>query len=289
MDARTSTRRSLIASTAVSTAALVVASHDAAATTSTRIASKGMLMTQSTPESTPVNTTPTVVLVHGAFADASSWAGVIASLQASGIPVIAVANPLRGIAVDAEAITRTVAGIAGPVLLVGHSYGGAVITVAGTSASNVIGLVYVAAFALEEGETALEVLGSHTPTALGTALVPGSVPPSEAEVELIIDPAQFPAIFAADLPAEQAAVLAVSQRPVAGAAFQEPSGAAAWKTLPTWYVVATEDQALGIDVETFFAERIGGTIVEVEASHAIAVSKPDAVVEVIVSALDSLA
>lgn len=246
-------------------------------------------MNQSSPEASPAaNAAPTVVLVHGAFADGSSWAGVIGELQAAGIPAIAVANPLRGIASDAAAVGRTIAGIPGPVLLVGHSYGGAAITVAGATAPNVIGLVYVAAFVPDEGEVALAVLGAHTPTELGTSLIPASVPPSEAEVELIIDPAKFPAIFAADLPADVTSVLAVSQRPVAGAAFQEPSGPAAWKTLPSWYVLATGDQALGVDVETFYAERAGSAIVKVDGSHAVAVSQPAAVAEVIVTALTAI-
>lgn len=162
------------------------------------------------------------------------------------------------------------------------------ITVAGASAPNVVGLVYVAAFVPDEGEVALAVLGSHAPTELATSLIPASVPPSEAEVELIIDPVKFPAIFAADLPIETASVMAVSQRPVVGAAFQEPSGPAAWKTLPSWYVLATGDQALGIDVETFYAERAGSTIVDVDGSHAVAVSQPAAVVEVILAALDAV-
>ncbi|HEU0164700.1 MAG TPA: alpha/beta hydrolase [Thermomicrobiales bacterium] len=246
---------------------------------------------QATPGASPVaspvaNLEPIVVLVHGAFADGASWGGVIAELQSTGIPALATANPLRGIKADATYLDSVLAGIPNPVILVGHSYGGAVIT--NITATNVIGLVYVAAFVPDENEVALQVLGSHTATELGTALLPASVPASEAEVEVIIDPTKFASIFCADLPATQAAVLAVSQRAVMAAAFSEPSGVPAWKTIPTWYALANQDMALGIDVETFYAERTGGTIVKIDGSHAVAVSQPAAVAEVIKQALVAL-
>ncbi|MFI6180171.1 alpha/beta fold hydrolase [Nonomuraea sp. NPDC051191] len=223
--------------------------------------------------------TPTVVLVHGAFTDASSWAGVIAELQESGIPVTAVANPLRGAATDAAYLAGVVAAIDGPVLLVGHSYGGVVITVAAAELDNVVGLVYVAAFALEEGESVLDVTGRFPDSLLGPALRPAVLrTPDRAEaVELYLREDRFPAVFAADLPERLTSVAAAAQRPIAAVAFEESSPDASWKTLPSWYVVATADQAIHPGAQRFMARRAGADTVEVEASHAIALSRPAAV------------
>jgi pimeloyl-ACP methyl ester carboxylesterase len=229
----------------------------------------------------------TVVLVHGAFADSSSWNGVIEHLQAAGIQVAAPANPLRGIAHDSAYIASFLKQIAGAVLVVGHSYGGAVISNGATDVPNVVGLVYVAAFAPDEGERLGEVTPDSRDSVLMTALAPLQYPTGEGQetaVELAIDPAKFHDAFAADLPAEQTAVMAVTQRPVAETAFSEPSGAPAWKSRPSWAVVATGDKAAGADLTRSMAERAGATITELEGSHVIMVSQPEAVADVIQTA-----
>jgi pimeloyl-ACP methyl ester carboxylesterase len=241
-------------------------------------------MTQATPSTAPL----TVVLVHGAFADASSWTGVIERLQAGGVQVTAPANPLRGISIDSAYIASVFDQIPGPVIAVGHSYGGAVITNAATKARNVVGLVYVAAFAPDEGERLSDAESTSKDSVLGTALVPLKYPTgqgAETAMEFAINPAQFHDVFAADLPAEQAAVMVATQRPVAELAFSEPSGVPAWKTLPAWTVVATGDKAAGSDVIRSMAERAGATITEVEGSHVIMILQSQAVTDVILRAV----
>jgi pimeloyl-ACP methyl ester carboxylesterase len=235
--------------------------------------------------------TPTVVLVHGAFADASSWNGVVELLQAKGLKVTAPANPLRGIAIDSAYIAGVLDQIRGPILAVGHSYGGAVLTNAATNAENVLGLVYVAAFAPDEREVLGEVTGGSKDSVLDTALVPLHYPSGDgggSAVEFAIDTAKFHDAFAADLPAEQTAVLAATQRPVAEAAFSEPSGPPAWKRLPSWAAVASSDTAAGTDVIRSMAERAGATITELEGSHVIMISQPQAVTDVILEALSEI-
>ena len=240
-------------------------------------------------QTTPTNTGPlTVVLVHGAFADASSWTGVIERLQASGVQVTAPANPLRGLASDSAYLASFLNQIGGPVLAVGHSYAGAVISTASSTASNVVGLVYIAAFAPDEGERLGEVESTSKDSVLNTALVPLQYPTgqgAQTAVEFAINPAHFHDAFAADLPAEQAALMAATQRPVAEGAFSEPSGRPAWKTLPSWTVVATGDKAAGSDVIRSMARRAGATITEVEGAHVIMISQPQAVTDVILSAV----
>ncbi|WP_329183475.1 alpha/beta fold hydrolase [Streptomyces sp. NBC_01428] len=220
--------------------------------------------------------TPTVVLVHGAFADAASWSGVVAELQSHGIPVVAPPNPLRGLAVDAAYVASVAAQIDGPVVLVGHSYGGAVITVAG-AADNVVGLVYVAAYVLEEGESLGELQGRFADSPLATSLQQSTYPVDGAgtAVEVTIEAQAFPDVFAADLPADVTKVLAVAQRPLAAASFTEAASTAAWRTKPSWALVAGADRAINPEVERFGAQRAGATTVEIEgASHAVAVSRP---------------
>ncbi|HEX3317567.1 MAG TPA: alpha/beta hydrolase [Solirubrobacteraceae bacterium] len=193
--------------------------------------------------------TPTVVLVHGGFADASYWVPVIERLQADNVPVLAPPNPLRGLAQDAEYLASWVNQIGGPVLLVGHSYGGAVISVAGASTPDAVGLVY--------GETA---------------------------VELTIAPELYQEAFAADVSEDVTRVLAVSQRPFA-AILDDRAQAAAWKTLPSWAVVATSDKAIPPDAERHMYSRAGAQTSEVDASHSIALSQPDAVADLIRTAV----
>jgi pimeloyl-ACP methyl ester carboxylesterase len=234
--------------------------------------------------------TPTVVLVHGGFADASFWTPVVKELQASGVPVLAPANPLRGLAHDAEYIASYVNQIDGPILLVGHSYGGAVISVAGADIENAVGLVYVAAFVLDEGESFAEIFAAFPPTPLGEALRPSSYPLAggETAVELSIAPDLYRSAFAGDLPSEVTDVLAIMQRPFA-AIFEDRAQAAAWKTLPSWAVVATSDNAIHPDAERHMARRAGAQTIEVDASHSIALSQPKAVADLIRSAVDAVA
>ncbi|MDX2763259.1 alpha/beta hydrolase [Streptomyces europaeiscabiei] len=231
--------------------------------------------------------TPTVLLVHGAFADASSWSGVIEELRSQDIPVRALPNPLRGLASDAAYVASAVAQIDGPVVLVGHSYGGAVITVAG-AAENVVGLVYVAAYVPEQGESLGELQGRFPLAPLVANLDEWTYPVEGADpaVEVTIKPDAFPGIFAADVPAEVTRILAVSQRPLAAAVFTEETATAAWRTKRSWAVVADADEAINPDVQRFGAKRAGATVIEIEgASHAVAVSRAKEVASVIVDAV----
>ena len=235
--------------------------------------------------------TPTIVLVHGAFADASSWNGVIPLLQAKDMPVTAPPNPLRGISQDSAYIASVFAQIEGPVLAVGHSYGGAVITNAAADANNVVGLVYVAAFAPDEGEMLGEVEAGSKDSVLNSALVPRRYPaPNGGQAtEFYIDPSKAREAFAGDLSDKQAALIAATQRPISELGFSEANGPPAWKHLPSWAVVATGDKAAGTDVVRSMAERAGATITEIEGSHVIMVSQPQAVTEVILSAVSAVA
>jgi pimeloyl-ACP methyl ester carboxylesterase len=240
-------------------------------------------------QSIPVPATiPTVVFIHGAFADSSSWTGVMRSLRDGGTALLAAANPLRGLHEDAAYVASVINAIQGPVLLVGHSYGGAVIGSAAAQASNVVGLVYVAAFAPDEGETIGEVTAKFPDVALAAAVRPASVPASEADLEVLINPAAFHHAFAADLPEEETALLALMQRPIKVAAFSAPSGPTAWKSLPSWFVVATGDNAIHPDQERFYARRAGSITIEVDGSHAVAVSQPEAVADLIRNAIGTL-
>ena len=235
--------------------------------------------------------TPTVVLVHGAFADASSWNGVVELLLAKGVKVTAPANPLRGIGIDSAYIASVLDQVPGPILAVGHSYGGAVLSNAATNAANVAGLVYVAAFAPDEGEVLGQVTAGSKDSVLDTALMPLQYPSGEAgqsATEFLIDPAKFHDAFSADLSAAQSALLAATQRPVAETAFSEPSGPPAWKRLPCWAVVASSDTAAGADVVRSMAKRAGAKITELEGSHVIMISQPQAVSEVILDALSQV-
>ncbi|TWP53938.1 alpha/beta hydrolase [Lentzea tibetensis] len=216
--------------------------------------------------------TPTVLLVHGAFTDASSWAGVITGLQGSGVEVAAVANPLRGIADDAAYLTSVAAAIDGPLVLVGHAYGGAVITESGARPGNVVGLVYVAAYAPAEGERLLDL----TTTFLGPVLRP-------VGAELYLTTAGHCELFGSD-----DGWPAVAQRPIAATAFEEPVTTAAWRTLPSWFVVANGDRAIHPDTQRFMARRADADTVEVDACHAVARARPDEVVAHIRGAVTAL-
>jgi pimeloyl-ACP methyl ester carboxylesterase len=230
-----------------------------------------------------------VLLVHGAFADGSMWAGVIAELQAAGIGTTALANPLRGLASDAAYVARAAAAIDGPVVLAGHSYGGAVITAARSAPGNVVGLVYVTGYALEEGESAVDISGRFPGSQLAAALRPATFPDANGDpgVELYVDREAFPQLFAADLPHRAAAVAAAVQRPITAAALEEKSLAAAWKTTPSWYVIATADQVIPPEAQRFMALRAGAHTAEIRASHAVALTQPTEVAEHIAAATRS--
>jgi pimeloyl-ACP methyl ester carboxylesterase len=221
----------------------------------------------------------TIVLVHGAFADASSWNAVAKRLRSDGYEVVAAANPLRSVASDAAYIGRIVASVHGPVVLVGHSYGGSVISQTPAVAANVRALVYVAAFAPDEGEKAIDLTGRLAGT-LGTPVV---LP--DGSKDLYIDQSKFPAQFAADVPDDEAALMAVSQRPVTDRALGEPSGAPAWKRLPSWSIYGSADRNIPPAAMAFMAKRAGSkTTVVAGGSHVLMISHPDEVTSTIEAA-----
>lgn len=235
-------------------------------------------------------TSPTVVLVHGAFADASSWSGVIAELQAGGVNVTAPPNQLRGIPTDAAYLTSFVNQLDGPTILVGHSYAGALITQSGTDARDVVGLVFVAAFAPEAHEKLADINARYPDILLSAAQRTLTYPTGHAEsgTEVFIDHASFHEAFCADVPVARARVMALTQRPVAVDAFTSVvTGIPAWHSLPSWAIVATGDNAIHPDAERDMAKRAGAKVVELDASHAVAVSQPNGVAEVILQAVQS--
>ncbi|WP_336216747.1 alpha/beta fold hydrolase [Nonomuraea sp. LPB2021202275-12-8] len=225
---------------------------------------------------------PTVVLVHGAFAESSSWDGVVSRLLAEGYPVVAVANPLRGVKSDAGYVAGVLKSIKGPIVLGGHSYGGSVITNAADGNRNVKALVYVAAFAPETGESAIALTGRFPGSTLAPTLAPPVSLPSGGK-DLYISQNRFPAQFAADVPAGQAKVMAATQRPVTEAALNEPSGAPAWKTIPSWFVFGERDRNIPPAAHSFMAKRAGAKeTVEVKgASHVVMISHPAKVADLI--------
>jgi pimeloyl-ACP methyl ester carboxylesterase len=225
---------------------------------------------------------PTIVLVHGAFADSSSWNGVITHLQKDGYKTVAVDNPLRSVSNDARLVSDIVGSIAGPVVLVGHSYGGQVVSNAAKGNDNVKSLVYVAAFAPDKGEAAAELAGKFPGGTLGEALAP-PVQLAGGGVDLYIDQAKFHNQFAHDVPAEVAALMAAGQRPITEAALTERSGEPAWKSLPSYFVYGDGDKNIPAEALGFMAERARSkrTVVVEGASHVVMVSKPEVVADLI--------
>jgi len=221
---------------------------------------------------------PVIVLVHGAFADASSWNGVVKILQKDGYFVVAAANPLRGVKSDGTYIASLVADLKAPVVLVGHSYGGNVITEAANSRPNVKALVYVSAFAPDSGETVAELAGRFPGGTLGQALAP-PVELADGSKDLYILQNKFHAQFAADVPQAQAALMAATQRPIAEAALNEKSGDAAWKNIPSWFIYGDADKNIPPPAMAFMAKRglARQTVVLKGASHVVMVSHSDAV------------
>ena len=226
---------------------------------------------------------PTVILEHGAFADASSWDGVITDLRRDGYPVIAAANPLRGPASDAVSLRALIEHVNGPVILVGHSYGGSVISEAAAGEKNVKALVYVAAFLPEPGESALQLTNLYPGSTLPATLdpVPFTNPDGTTGTDLYIQQDKFPHQFAADVPADQAALMAETQRPIAQSALEEKATVAAWKTIPSWDVVTTQDLNIPLAAQEFMAKRANAHVTKVAASHSVAVSHPGVVADVI--------
>ena len=227
---------------------------------------------------------PTVILVHGAFAESASWNRVIDPLLDAGHPVIAVANPLRGVASDAAAVGDVVRAVDGPVLLVGHSYGGMVISNVTADAGEIVGLVYVAGFAPESGEDCITLSGQFPGSTLGEALKP--VPRSDGTTDLVIAQDRFHAQFAADLPADAAKRMAHTQRPVTQEALSEGSRVPLWSELPSWFLFGEEDRNIPAELQRFMADRAGArrTIAIEGASHAISVSHPEATADLILEA-----
>ncbi|HET6986264.1 MAG TPA: alpha/beta hydrolase, partial [Kribbella sp.] len=213
--------------------------------------------------------TPTVVLVHGAFADASGFAGVIRELRAAGITVVAPPNPLRSLSSDAAAIAAVVEAIDGPVLLVGHSYGGALITQMSAELDNVVGLVYLAAFGLDVGESCASVQEPYPPPLLAktSAPTPYDAPGAPGGPDLYITAPQFRETFCADVPVDVAAAMSVTQRPVTLAALTENATAAGWKTKPSWFLVSEHDNAIAPAAQRFMAARMGATTETIDGSH----------------------
>jgi pimeloyl-ACP methyl ester carboxylesterase len=219
-------------------------------------------------------TKPTIVLVHGAFADALGWQRLIPVLQKDGYEVLAVENPLASLSGDVETTKRFLDGVKGPIVLVGHSYGGAVITGAGAGNPNVKALVYLAAFAPDGGEP-VGAFGDKYPADLGSALKPDSAG------FLYVDRARFRALFCADVPEGDALVAAATQKPLHNSVFGASVPTAAWKTIPSWYVVSQEDHAINPDLERFYAKRMGAKTSEVKSSHVAFISHPDVVAKLI--------
>lgn len=231
---------------------------------------------------------PTVVLVHGAFAESASWNGVLTKLIAKGYPTVAVANPLRGVKSDADYVASALQDIKGPIVLVGHSYGGSVITNAVNGNKNVKALVYVAGFAPEAGETAAALSGRYPGSTLAPTLAT-PVPLPDGGKDLYIQQSKFHAQFAADLPTGDAQLMASTQRPIMEAAFNEAAGEPAWKSTPSWFIYGERDLNIPAAVHAFMAKRAHSkeTIAVKGSSHVVMISHPDAVANLIEHAATS--
>jgi pimeloyl-ACP methyl ester carboxylesterase len=225
----------------------------------------------------PESVQPTIVLVHGAFADASGFGGLIRELSASGYRVLAPPNPLRSLAADAATVRDVVSAIEGPVVLVGHSYGGAVITRASADVSNVISLVYLAAFSLDQGESCASVQQPFPAPMLATTVQPTSydAPGAIGGPDLYISEAGFHETFCADSPVELARVMYATQRPLAAAAFGENATAAGWKTIPSWYQLSRHDNAISPLAQDFMAKRMNSVLEEIDGSHTAFIAQPE--------------
>jgi len=236
--------------------------------------------------------TPTIVLVHGAWADATGFDAEIRALQRQGFRTIGFANPLRDLAADSAYLAEFLRSLAGPIVLVGHSYGGNVISVAAAGNDQVRALVYLNGWMCDEGESQQQLLERFEGSLVGPSIrpVPYTRPDGTEDADLYLDRTAFREAFAADVDPETAAVMAAAQRPYAAAAFAAaPSGPLAWKTLPCWYLLGTQDKAIPPALQRFMAERADATIVEVPASHVSFVSQPEAATQLILQAVEATA
>jgi pimeloyl-ACP methyl ester carboxylesterase len=238
---------------------------------------------------------PSIVLVHGAWADGSSWSGVIQRLQEQGYTVYAPANPLRGLTSDSANLASFLQSISGPIILVGHSYGGAVITNAATGNPNVKALVYIDAFAPDQGESLASLSSVPPPPGQAPSCLSGNpttvfnfVPLAGGDVDLYVKPSLFPSCFANDLPPSEGAVLASTQRAFALSSLGQTSGVPAWKTIPSFYLVGTIDRVIPPFAQLFMAQRANATIVQVRAGHLVMISHPEVVVGLINQAAGSV-
>lgn len=239
---------------------------------------------------------PTIAFVHGAFADSSGWSATLSALVDRGYPVIAVPNQLRGLQADADQVRSVLATIEGPVVLVGHSYGGAVIGEAARGAANVAALVFVAAYVLDEGESIATVLDPATypggllgPDTTVVRPFPNPAAPDGQDGDLYIREADFAKVFAADVDADRSVLMCLEQRPLSLSAFSGTAAAdPAWKRLPCWALVSEEDNAIPPTGQQWMAARAGATVATVAASHAVMVSHPEAVTETVLKAVASL-
>jgi pimeloyl-ACP methyl ester carboxylesterase len=237
-----------------------------------------------TQEGTQMNAKPTIVLVHGAFADSSSWENVTRILLSEGYPVVAAANPLRGLQSDADYVSTVIGSIEGPVVLVGHSYGGMVISNAVRDNNNVQALVYVDAFAPNTGESAFQLSTLYPGSTLGPVLSPVALP--GGITDLYIQQDKVSAQFAQDIPEADARWMAATQRPVTDAALNEASGEPAWKTIPSWFIYGSQDLIIPPALIAFMAERADAwdTVVIEGGSHVAMISHPDEVAHIIKNA-----
>jgi len=235
--------------------------------------------------------TPTIVFVHGGWADSSGWNQEITNLERRGYPVIAPANPLRGLASDSMYIRSVLQTIDGPIILVGHSYGGAVITNAAVGVSNVKALVYIAGFAPDKGESLVQLVTMNPGTQIGPATLefrPYPLADGGMGTDLYLKKSAFHDAFAGDLPLKVTDQMQATQRPFSNEAFQSLSGEPAWKTIPSWYMVARQDHAIPPATERFMAARAHATVVEVSASHVAMISQPEATTRLILEAARSV-
>jgi pimeloyl-ACP methyl ester carboxylesterase len=229
---------------------------------------------------------PTIVLVHGAFAESSSWDAVIDPLRDAGHPVIAAANPLRRLATDAEAVADVVRAVDGPVVLAAHSYGGMVISNVPADAGEIVGLVYVNGFAPEPGEHPF-LLAAKFPGSMVGPETTRAVPRSDGTTDLYVASDSFNEVFCQDVPAPEAALMAITQRPATQEALTDPSGDhPLWKDVPSWFLIGEQDHNIPAELQRYMAERAGSrrTIAVPGASHAITVSQPEATAQLILEA-----
>lgn len=264
--------------------ALVIAVAVAASIAAAAIASAGNARTTKGQK-------PTIVLVHGGWADSSGWNAEITKLEQLGYPVIAPANPLRGLATDAEYVRSVLRTISGPIVLVGHSYGGAVISNAAVGVSNVKALVYIAGFAPDKGESLVQLVTKNPGTMIGPkTLIQRKYPLGDGTegTDLYLTKKGFETAFATDVPTKLADQMWAEQRPFSQEAFASPSGDPAWKTIPSWYLVATQDHAIPPVTQMFMAHRANAKIEEVKASHVPMISQPAATTKLILEAANSV-